>query len=231
MRRRPRSAADRAGARSPVARGARTAAVGQSGSSHPLTGKTKFLRKEAIAHLVRAVAGVSGHSSFVMIGTGAVIAQLKHVPLDLMRTREIDIYPQGVPDAEDIATLIDGTLGEGSPFDETFGYYAQASESERPACPTVGRSGPSPSTRLVSLESSAFVRRSTTSRFPSSAPGAKRTGLGSWWDQHGRPEPRSHEGAQPRDLQSQRPDIAEIDRRISSAEESAGRQRGPTLER
>ncbi len=98
-----------------------------------MTGKTKFLRKEAIAHLVRAVAGVSGQSSFVMIGTGAVIAQLKHVPLDLMRTREIDIYPRGVPDAEDIATLIDGTLGEGSPFDETFGYYAHG-VGERTAC-------------------------------------------------------------------------------------------------
>ena len=80
-----------------------------------MNGKTKFLRKQAIAHLVRAVAGVSGQSSFVMIGTGAVIAQLKHVPLDLMRTREIDIYPRGVPHAEDIATLIDGPRGKVRP--------------------------------------------------------------------------------------------------------------------
>ncbi len=69
----------------------------------------------------------------MIIGTGAVIAQLKHVPLDLMQTREIDIYTCSAADAESISTLIDGTLGEGSPFDETFGYYAHG-VGERTAC-------------------------------------------------------------------------------------------------
>ena len=68
-----------------------------------------------------------------MNGTGAVIAQPKRVPLDFMRTREIDIYTRGVPDAEGISTVIDGTLGEGSPFEETFGYDAHGVE-ERTAC-------------------------------------------------------------------------------------------------
>jgi hypothetical protein len=85
--------------------------------------KAKRLRKRDIAHLLRAAAGVTGRRAFVMIGTGAVIARLKTVPLDLMSTREIDIYAEGAEDADAIADLIDGTLGEGSPFDATFGYY------------------------------------------------------------------------------------------------------------
>ena len=98
-----------------------------------MTAKAKFLGKAAIAHLLRAAAGVSGRSSFVIIGTGAVIAQLKTVPLDLMQTREIDLYVRDAPDADDVSTLIDGTIGEGSPFDETFGYYAHG-VGERTAC-------------------------------------------------------------------------------------------------
>ncbi len=71
-----------------------------------------------------------------------------------------------MPDAETIATLIDGTLGEGSPFDETFGYYAHG-VGERTACLPDGWEERAITLRRarVSLESSAFVRRSTTSRF------------------------------------------------------------------
>jgi len=98
-----------------------------------MTQKAKTLTKAAIAHLLRAAAGVTGRTSFVMIGTGAVIAQSKTVPLDLMLTREIDVYPRNAPDAEDISDLIDGTIGEGSPFDVAFGYYAHG-VGERTAC-------------------------------------------------------------------------------------------------
>jgi hypothetical protein len=68
-----------------------------------------------------------------MIGTRAVIARLKTVPLDLMSTREIDIHAEGAEDADAIADLIDGTLGEGSPFDTNFGYYVHGS-GETTAC-------------------------------------------------------------------------------------------------
>ena len=98
-----------------------------------MTAKVRYLRKAAIAHLLRAAAGVSGRELFVIVGTGAVIAQLKTVPLDLMETREIDIYVPDDPEADGISDLIDGTIGEGSPFDETFGYYAHG-VGARTAC-------------------------------------------------------------------------------------------------
>ena len=194
-----------------------------------MNGKTKFLRKQAIAHLVRAVAGVSGQSSFVMIGTGAVIAQLKHVPLDLMRTREIDIYPRGVPHAEDIATLIDGTLGEGSPFDETFGYYAHG-VGERTAClpddweeraitfEAPGLAGVvclCPEVNDIALSKLCAWREKDRSWLEAGI----NTGVLSLEAMRARSRTISNPNA---------PDGAEIDRRISSAEERAGRQRGPT---
>ena len=194
-----------------------------------MTGKTKFLKKEAIAHLVRAVAGVSGRSSFVMIGTGAVIAQLKHVPLDLMRTREIDIYPQGVPDAEDIATLIDGTLGEGSPFDETFGYYAHG-VGERTAClpdgweeRAIAFDAPGlagvvclcPEVNDIALSKLCAWREKDRSWLEA--------GINSGVVSLDAMKARSRTISNPH-----APDVTEIDRRIGSAEESAGRQRGHT---
>ena len=96
-----------------------------------MTPKATFLRKADIAHLIRSAAAITGRTSFVMVGTGAVIAQLRQVPLALMQTREIDIHADGADGAEDAAAvsdLIDGTIGEGSQFDETFGYYAHGIE-------------------------------------------------------------------------------------------------------
>lgn len=89
-----------------------------------MTERVRYLRKTDIAHLVRAAAGVTGRDTFVIVGTGAVIAQLKAVPLDLMQTREIDIYVPDDPDGDGVSDLIDGSIGEGSPFHEAFGYYA-----------------------------------------------------------------------------------------------------------
>lgn len=98
-----------------------------------MTRRSRYLGKPDIAHLVRAAAGVTGRDTFVIVGTGAVIAQLKTVPLDLMETREIDIYVPDDADADAVSDLIDGSIGEGSPFDEAFGYYAHG-VGARTAC-------------------------------------------------------------------------------------------------
>lgn len=98
-----------------------------------MTTPVQHLRKQDIAHLLRAAAAVTRCSVFVMVGTGAVIARVPRLPLDLMLTREIDIFPLGPDDPESMSTLIDGTIGEGSQFDVTFGYYAHG-VGERTAC-------------------------------------------------------------------------------------------------
>lgn len=90
------------------------------------------LDKPSVSHILRSVAAITQAKSFVIIGTGAVIAGLKHVPLDMMMTRELDIYAEG-DDSEQISDLIDGTLGEGSQFDVAHGYYAHG-VGARTAC-------------------------------------------------------------------------------------------------
>lgn len=86
--------------------------------------KASFLRHADIEHIMRAVSGISGQAAFVLMGAGAVIAQLRTTPLSLMGTRELDVYASDADDIDEVSTLIDASIGEGSLFDETFGYHA-----------------------------------------------------------------------------------------------------------
>jgi hypothetical protein len=81
-----------------------------------------MLRKQDIDHILRAAAAITNQSSFVLIGTGAVIATARHIPAFLMMTSEIDLYVEG-DDSEIFSDLIDATIGQGSIFHRTFRYY------------------------------------------------------------------------------------------------------------
>ncbi|MGD0430365.1 MAG: DUF6036 family nucleotidyltransferase [Acetobacteraceae bacterium] len=91
-----------------------------------------MLRRPDIDHILRAAASLSGHSRFVMVGTGAVIATAKHIPVAMMMTEEIDIYVEDTPDPDWISNLIDASIGRYSQFHRTFGYYGDG-VSERTA--------------------------------------------------------------------------------------------------
>jgi hypothetical protein len=82
-----------------------------------------MLRRRDIDHILRAAASLSGHARFVMVGTGAVIATARHIPLAMMMTEEIDIYVEDTADPEWISDLINATVGRYSQFHRTFGYY------------------------------------------------------------------------------------------------------------
>ena len=51
-----------------------------------------------------------------------MLGQFPNAPPELLVSTEADVYPKHHPDRAD---LIDGAIGEGSEFHETFGYYAQ----------------------------------------------------------------------------------------------------------
>ncbi len=93
------------------------------------------LGKEGLAHILRAAAGITGASRFVMVGSGAAIAQLDPVPDGMMMTREADIYVPDVADPGSFADLIDGSIGEGSQFDLTFGYHAHGVDARTALLP------------------------------------------------------------------------------------------------
>jgi hypothetical protein len=82
-----------------------------------------MLRRSDIDHILRAAASLSGYARFVMVGTGAVIATARHIPVAMMLTQEIDIYVEDAADPEPISDLIDGSIGRDSRFHRTFGYY------------------------------------------------------------------------------------------------------------
>lgn len=80
------------------------------------------MEREHLEHLLRASAAITGCREFVVIGSQAILGAHPDAPDSLKVSREADIYPLDVPD---LADLIDGTIGEGSPFDDHHGYYAR----------------------------------------------------------------------------------------------------------
>ncbi|HEV7268410.1 MAG TPA: DUF6036 family nucleotidyltransferase [Falsiroseomonas sp.] len=82
-----------------------------------------MLKRAGVDHMLRAAAGISRLDRFVMIGSGAAIAVQPRLPLAMMLTSEIDIYPDGVPDPSDVSELIATAIGRDSQFHRTFHYY------------------------------------------------------------------------------------------------------------
>ncbi|MBX6368388.1 MAG: hypothetical protein IRZ04_10410 [Rhodospirillales bacterium] len=100
----------------------------------------KPFRRADLDHILRAVKELTGQSRFVLVGSAALIARLRNVPLSMAMSREADIFVDDTEDDESIATLIDGVLGEGSSFHEQFGYYADGVSAATAVMPTDWRS-------------------------------------------------------------------------------------------
>ena len=67
-----------------------------------------------------------------MIGSQAILGSFPEAPEELLVSIEADICPMDDPGKTD---LIDGTIGELSPFHETFGYYAHGIGPETAVLP------------------------------------------------------------------------------------------------
>ena len=79
------------------------------------------MRRSELEHVIRAAAAISGDSEIVVIGAAALLGSVPDPPADLAQTMEADVYPLRHPH---LADVIDGAIGELSPFHETFRYYA-----------------------------------------------------------------------------------------------------------
>src|SRR5438270_10909849 len=95
-----------------------------------------IMRRGSIDHILRAPAGVTGQTRFVLVGSAAVIARRKHIPLDMMFTPEIDSYAPGSADIELTSEMIDGSIGQGSQFHNEFGYYGDGVSPSTSKMPT-----------------------------------------------------------------------------------------------
>lgn len=79
------------------------------------------MTRDQLEHLIRAAGTIAGADEVVVVGSQAILGSYPDAPPSLLVSMEADIYPLGSPERAD---LIDGTIGELSPFHETFGYYA-----------------------------------------------------------------------------------------------------------
>jgi hypothetical protein len=94
------------------------------------------VNREQFDHALRAAAAVLGEREVLVIGSQALHASMvQELPEEAERSVEIDVVPLDDPD-ETKADLIDGSIGEASPFHETFGYYAQGVGSSTAVLPT-----------------------------------------------------------------------------------------------
>lgn len=91
------------------------------------------MQRHELEHILRACAGITGRDRFVVVGSQAVLGQFPDAPAELLVSREVDVYCPGDPEATD---LIDGTIGEMSPFDHTFQYYAHGVGPETAVLPS-----------------------------------------------------------------------------------------------
>jgi hypothetical protein len=82
----------------------------------------KRVNRAQLEHIVRAATQIADDDDLVIIGSQAILGQFPNAPEALLASMEVDVYPRNHPERAD---LIDGTIGELSPFHETFGYYAQ----------------------------------------------------------------------------------------------------------
>jgi hypothetical protein len=80
------------------------------------------VNRQELEHIIRASADIADDDEIVVIGSQAVLGQFPDAPAELLVSVEADVYPKNRPERSD---LIDGSIGEGSPFHETYGYYAQ----------------------------------------------------------------------------------------------------------
>jgi hypothetical protein len=80
------------------------------------------MKRSQLEHLIRACAQIADDDEIVIIGSQAILGEYPEAPPSLLVSVEADIYPKSHPERAD---LIDGSIGEGSPFHDTFGYYAQ----------------------------------------------------------------------------------------------------------
>ncbi|HVH97690.1 MAG TPA: DUF6036 family nucleotidyltransferase [Enhygromyxa sp.] len=80
------------------------------------------MTREQLEHIIRACATIVEDDDLVVVGSQSILGQFPDAPAELRVSDEADVYPRNHPERSD---LIDGSIGELSPFHQTFGYYAQ----------------------------------------------------------------------------------------------------------
>jgi hypothetical protein len=90
------------------------------------------MTRQQLEHILRASAAITGAEEFVVIGSQSILGAFPTAPEKLRESMEADIFTFRSPNDAD---LIDGSIGEQSPFHETFGYHAHGVGPETAVLP------------------------------------------------------------------------------------------------
>ena len=79
------------------------------------------MKRAHLEHVLRAASTIANTNDFVVIGSNAVLATVPHALATIVASIDADVFSLSDPAA---AELVDGSIGELSPFHRTYGYYA-----------------------------------------------------------------------------------------------------------
>lgn len=111
------------------------------------------MRRPELLHVLRAADGVAnGRVRFLVIGSQAILGTAEPANHILARSAEADLAVLAATEEEAtrFADLISGSIGDGSPFESTFGYYADGVEI------TTAALAPGWESRLIPIDFDAY---------------------------------------------------------------------------
>ena len=109
------------------------------------------MTRAELEHIIRASGTIADVEDLVVVGSQSILGQFPDAPPELLISKEADLFPR---DDSSRADLIDSTIGEGSPFQKTFGYYAHGVDETTSVLPEGWRD------RLILVEgdNTRFIR-------------------------------------------------------------------------
>jgi hypothetical protein len=109
------------------------------------------MTRTQLEHIIRAAGAIANTEDLVVIGSQAILGQFPNAPKELLVSSEADVFPRNNPGLSD---LVDASIGEGSPFQREFGYYAHGVDETTAVLPDGWRDR----LILVTGENTRFVR-------------------------------------------------------------------------
>ena len=94
------------------------------------------MKREQLEHVLRAASNVTHDREFLVVGSAASLGTYPEevLPTAATRSDEADLAPFDDPDGRR-SMEIEGSLGQGSPFHDTFGYYADGVDTKTAVLP------------------------------------------------------------------------------------------------
>lgn len=95
------------------------------------------MKRAKLEHVRRVASGVVDQRDFLVIGSAAILGTFEddRLPIEASRSDEADIAPYNDPGGEK-SVRVEGSLGQGSQFHATFGYYADGVDFGTAIAPT-----------------------------------------------------------------------------------------------